>query len=108
MRVPLAITRTRSRRRRSSTGRTVPSFRIALEQEIASWSQYRRSLGIGSKEALDAMFNKARTYCSASSNAVRPVRFEGMFMAMAFDHARRLEDLSVAVERLRLEMRSGD
>lgn len=54
------------------------------------------------------MFNKARTYCSASSNAVRPVRFEGMFMAMAFDHARRLEDLSVAIEKLRLEMRSGD
>jgi hypothetical protein len=81
---------------------------MALEQEIASWSRYRRSLGIGSRNDLDAMFNKARTYCSASSNAVRPVKFEGMFMAMAFDHARRTKDLSIAMEKLRLEMYSGD
>ncbi len=88
-------------------GRTIPSFRIALEQEVASWSRYRLSLGAGSKKALDAMLNGARTYCSASSNAVRPVRFEGMFMAVAFDHARRLEDLSAEMEKLRLEMRDG-
>jgi hypothetical protein len=88
-------------------GRTIPSFRIALEHEIVSWSQYRRSLGVGSREVLDAMFNKARTYCSASSNAVRPVKFEGLFMAMAFDHARRIEDLAVAIEKLRLEMAGG-
>jgi hypothetical protein len=50
------------------------------------------------------MFNKARTYCSASSNAVRPVKFEGMFMAVAFDHARRLEDLGIGIEKLRLEL----
>jgi hypothetical protein len=88
-------------------GRTVPSFRMALEQEIATWTPYRRSLGRASREALDGMFNRARTYCSASSNSVRPVRFQGMFMAMAFDHARRLENLRVEVERLRLEMRNG-
>lgn len=88
-------------------GRTIPSFRIALEQEVAGWSRYRASLGAGSKEDLDAMFNRARTYCSASSNAARPVRFEGMFMAVAFDHARRLDDLSAETEKLRLEMRVG-
>ena len=89
-------------------GRTVPSFRMALEQEIAGWSQYRRSLGVASRTALDAMFDEARTYCSASSNAVRPTRFEGMFMAIAFSHARRLEDLAIAAEKLRLEMSDGD
>ena len=88
-------------------GRTVPSFRIALEQEISTWAPYRRSLGMASRKALDRMFNKARTYCSASSNAVRPVKFEGMFMAVAFDHARRLEDLCVEMEKLRLKMHNG-
>jgi hypothetical protein len=87
-------------------GRTVPSFRMALEQETATWTVYRRSLGVASREALDGMFDKARTYCSASSNAVRPVRFQGMFMAMAFDHARRLEDLYTGLEKLRQEMQS--
>ena len=89
-------------------GRTVPSFRIALEQETASWTLYRRSLGADSREALDRMFNKARTYCSASSNAARPVKFEGMFMAMAFDHARRLEDLGIGIDKLRSEIRGGE
>ena len=89
-------------------GRTIPSFRIALEHEIVSWSQYRRSLGVGSREVLDAMFNKARTYCSASSNAVRPVKFEGLFMAMAFDHARRLESLGIGIAELRLEIHGGE
>ena len=85
-------------------GRTIPSFRIALEDEIAGWSAYRRSLGPAAREALDAMFNEARTYCSASSNAVRPIRFQGMFMALAFDHERRMESLAVRVEKLRLDI----
>lgn len=81
-------------------GRTVPSFRVALEREIATWTGYRRSLGIASREALDGMFNRARTYCSASSNAVRPARFQGMFMAIAFDHARHLEDIYIRLEEV--------
>jgi len=89
-------------------GRTIPSFRIALEQEIATWSAYRRSLGVTAREALDSMFGKARTYCSASSNAVRPVRFQGMLMALIFDHEKRIESLAAQVERLRLEMQDGD
>ena len=66
------------------------------------------SLGIASREPLDLMLNKARTYCSASSNAVRPVKFEGMFMAIAFDHARRLEDVGTRIEKLRLKIRDGE
>jgi len=80
---------------------------MALEQEIGSWARYRRSLGAASREPLDRMFNKARTYCSAASNAVRPVKFQGMSMAVAFDHARRLEDLGTGMEKLRLEMRDA-
>jgi len=77
---------------------------MALEQEVASWALYRRSLGADSRDALDRMFNNARTYCSASSNAVRPVKFEGMFMAMAFDHAARLARLGREIEELRLSI----
>jgi hypothetical protein len=55
-------------------------------------------------EALDGMFNRARTFRSASSSAVRPVRFQGTFMAIAFDHGRRLEDLCVGLEKVRRGM----
>jgi hypothetical protein len=88
-----------------SMGRTVPSFRMALEGEIASWREFRRSLrSIGSREDLDGMFDQARTNCMAAGNAVRPVVFEGMFMAIAFSHGKRLARIGRAIEELRTEM----
>ena len=89
-------------------GRTVPSFRLALEQEIASWKEYKKSLGKGSRENLEDLFNAARSYCSASSNAVRPVRFQGMFMAIALEHEKRLDDIAMELEKMRLEMNVQD
>jgi len=89
-------------------GRTIPSFRIALEQEIASWKDFRKSLSKGSKEKLEYMFNSARRYCSASSNAVRPIKFQGMFMAVAMEHEIRLESIAREIEKIRLEMHARD
>jgi hypothetical protein len=88
-------------------GRTIPSFRIALEEEIASWHDFRASLGPGSRGLLDDLFNEARTYCSASSNSARPVRFEGMLMGMLAAHEGKLERLAAAVEQARLEINEG-
>lgn len=88
-------------------GRTVPSFRMALEGEIASWKDFRGSLrSIGPREDLDGIFDQARTNCMAAGNAVRPVAFEGMLMAIAFSHEKRLANLAKSIEQLRLEMNS--
>jgi hypothetical protein len=57
-------------------GRTIPSFRMALEAEIQSWSAFRRSLGKDNREKLDDLFDQARSNCMAAGNAVRPVVFE--------------------------------
>jgi len=81
---------------------------MALEGEVASWREFGRSLrSIGSREDLDGMFDQARTNCMAAGNAVRPVVFEGMFMAIAFSHEKRLVNLQSAIEKLRLQMSSG-
>ncbi len=85
-------------------GRTIPSFRMALEAEISSWSAFRKSLSPGARKVLDRLFNEARNYCSASSNAARPARFEGMLMAIIFAQARRVEDIARGIERARLEL----
>ncbi len=89
-------------------GRTIPSFRIALEQEIATWKDYKEALSKGSKERLEELFNAARNYCSASSNAVRPIRFQSMFMAVAVAHEIRLVNIAREVEKMRLEMHVQD
>jgi hypothetical protein len=59
---------------------------------------------IGSREDLDSMFDQARTNCMAAGNAVRPVVFEGMFMAIAFSHEKRLASLAKGIEELRIEL----
>ena len=51
------------------------------------------------------MFDQARTNCMAAGNAVRPVVFEGMFMAIAFSHEKRLANLESAIEKLRFQMK---
>lgn len=89
-------------------GRTIPSFRIALEEEISSWRAFRASLGTGSRRLLDELFNEARTYCSASSNSARPSRFDGMLMGILAAHEGRLERLSAALEQTRLEIHVED
>ncbi len=89
-------------------GRTIPSFRIALEEEIASWRAFRASLGPGSRQSLDELFNEARTYCSASSNSVRPTKFDGMLMGMLAAHEGKLQRLSAAIEQTRLELHVED
>jgi hypothetical protein len=78
---------------------------MALEGEIGSWREFRGSLrSVGSREDLDVMFDQARTNCMAAGNAVRPVVFEGMFMAIAFSHEKRLTSIGRAIEELTLEM----
>ena len=65
-------------------------------------------MGFGSRKSLDNLFNEARNYCSASSNSVRPVRFDGMLMGMLAAHERRLEKLSAEIEQKRHEIRVRD
>lgn len=72
-------------------GRTIPSFRIAESQEATEWRAFRRALPKRDRGDFDDLLRSARLYTSASSAAVRPSRFEGMAMAIAFHHYRLLE-----------------
>lgn len=71
-------------------GRTIPSFRIAEEQEAAEWRPFRKALSKADRVAFDQMMASARLYTSASSAALRPSKFEGMAMAMVFHHYKTL------------------
>jgi hypothetical protein len=71
-------------------GRTIPSFRIAEAQEAAEWRSFRKALPRRERAAFDDMLSSARLYTSASSAAVRTSRFEGMAMAIIFNHYKTL------------------
>lgn len=84
-------------------GRTVPSFRVAEEQETAEWRSFRKALSKDDRAAFDEMLSSARLYTSASSAAVRTSRFEGMAMAIVFHHYKALSQWASAARADRRE-----
>jgi len=76
-------------------GRTVPSYRMALEFEISRWREFRNGLSSDQeKEAFDELMDMCREHSSAASNATNPILFEPMAMSILLAqqlHLARLE-----------------
>lgn len=86
-------------------GRTVPTFRSALEGAIKRWDGYRRALRLEEREAFDRMMDACRLHSSASGQAMRPDPLEAMFMSILLEHQRKLESLEAKVIRILEEMK---
>lgn len=86
-------------------GRTVPSYRQALEAEISSWEGFRRALRDRDLEAFDKMMNACRIYASAGSMATRPILIEAMFMAVLLSQQKKLMEIAENLERLEKKLR---
>lgn len=64
-------------------GKTVPSYRRALEFEIEMWKPFRRSLQSGEDlEAFDQIMDMCRNNAMAGGAATRPVVFEAALMTI--------------------------
>jgi hypothetical protein len=74
-------------------GRTVPTFTMVLQQEMDSWSKFRRGLRKEDQDALDELFRAARLQLAGSAYAARPIPFESIVMAMLVAQQRRIAEL---------------
>jgi hypothetical protein len=74
-------------------GKTVPSYRMALEDEINRWNGFARVLRIEDKEAFNQMMDACRSFASAGSNATQPILFEPMIMSILLSQQKRLQKL---------------
>ena len=81
-------------------GRTVPSYRQALEAEIGRWEGFRRALRGKDVEAFEALINVCREYASAGGNASRPVLSEAMFMCILLSLQRQIMEVRERLESL--------
>ena len=63
-------------------GKTVESYRMAIEDEIMRWSGFGKALRIEDKAAFDALMDACRSHASAGSNATNPILFEPMVMSI--------------------------
>lgn len=85
-------------------GRTVPSYRQALETEIARWEGFRKALRGKEVEAFNEMMNACRTHASAGSMATRPILAEAMFMSILLSQQEELMEMRESLERLEKQL----
>lgn len=82
-------------------GRTVPSYRQALESEIEKWYKgFRKGLRKRDAEAFDRMMNACRMFASAGSMATRPVLLEAMFMSILLHQEKMLMEIKERLDKL--------
>lgn len=75
------------------TGRTVPTYRVALEAMAQQWNDFRRALRKGDREAFDSLMDKARMHASASTFAASLDPTESALLSMLLEHEKELARL---------------
>ena len=94
-------------------GKTVPSYRMALESEIINWKNFKASLSSEEdKEAFEQIMDMARSHASAGSNACSPILFEPIAMSILLGQQKRMRVLqrkidALLVSRLPIEKRGN-
>jgi hypothetical protein len=71
-------------------GKTVESYRMALESEISRWNGFARALRKDDREAFEEIMDMCRGYASEAGNATNPILFEPMVMSILLAHQRRI------------------
>ncbi len=66
----------------SSVGKTVPSYRMALESKVDRCQGFARSLRVEDGDAFEALTDACKSYASAGSNATIPIIFEPMAISI--------------------------
>jgi hypothetical protein len=86
-------------------GRTMPSWRMVVEQELGKLSRFREFLRAEDKEAFDDLLNQCRLYASYAGTMASPIREIPLLMSMLFGQHRRLMELEKRVNALLQEQR---
>ena len=81
-------------------GRTVPSFRPALEHEIKSWKDFKRALRPEEQRIFNKLMNYARIHSDSGSLCARPMLSEVLFLSFAVEQEKKLEMLEKKVNEL--------
>ena len=81
-------------------GRTVPSFRPALEHEIESWKDFKRALRPEEQKIFDKLMNFARIHADAGSMSARPMLSEVLFISFAIEQEKKIDILEEKIKEL--------
>jgi hypothetical protein len=82
-------------------GKTVESYRMALEDEIRRWNGFAKALRTEDREAFEALIDACRLFASAGSNATQPILFEPMVMSILLFQQKKLHRLEKALDAIK-------
>jgi len=82
-------------------GKTVESYRMALEAEIGRWNGFAKALRSEELLAFEALMDACRSYASAAGNATRPILFEPMMMSILLSQQMSLQRLQKELDELK-------
>ena len=71
-------------------GKTVESYRIALEDEIRRWNGFAKALRVEDRIAFEAIIDVCRSYASAGSNSTQLILFEPMVISILLSQQKKI------------------
>jgi hypothetical protein len=71
-------------------GKTVESYRMALEDEIRRWKGFEKALRTEDREAFEELMDACRNFASAGSNATQPILFEPMIISILLHQQKKI------------------
>ena len=82
-------------------GKTVESYRMAVEDEICRWNGFAKALRSEDKEAFEELMDACRSFASAGSNATQPILFEPMIISILVSQQKKLHRLEKALDAVK-------
>ena len=82
-------------------GKTVPTYRMAIEGEISNWKGFRDALASEEeKQAFDQVMDLCRVQAMAGSSACNPILFEPMVMSVLLGQQKMIRTLQRKIDAL--------
>jgi hypothetical protein len=82
-------------------GKTVESYRMALESEIGRWNGFAKVLRKSDREAFDELMDMCRSFASAGSNATNPILFEPFVISIILGQQERIRKLEKELKAIK-------
>ena len=82
-------------------GKTVESYRMALEDEISRWKGFEKALRTEDRAAFEAIMDACRSFASAGSNATQPILFEPMVISILTSLQKKVSQLEKALDAVK-------
>jgi hypothetical protein len=74
-------------------GRTIPSWRIVVEEELARISKFKQFLRAEDRVIFEDLLNQCKLYASAARVLAAPTKEFPLLLSMLFAHHKKLAEL---------------